>query len=35
MTRLRNAGDVSQLPQVPFGPAALTWWGMIGKILAA
>ena len=33
MMRVRNAGDVSELPQVPFGAAALTWWGMLGMML--
>jgi cytochrome c oxidase subunit III len=32
MTRIRRAGSVSDLPEVPFGPAALTWWGMVGMM---
>jgi cytochrome c oxidase subunit I+III len=33
MSVVRKVGDVSQLPETPFGPAALTWWGMLGMML--
>jgi cytochrome c oxidase subunit III len=34
MKTIRPVGDVSQLPQHTFGRGALTFWGMIGYMLA-
>src|ERR1043165_2690902 len=30
MTRLRRVADVSELPNVTFGPRSLMWWGTLG-----
>jgi cytochrome c oxidase subunit 3 len=33
MSVVRKVGDVSALPENAFGPAALTWWGMLGMMM--